>query len=422
MHSFSWWQEQVGAGLPAFITQLEGIFNENEPKVLAFVPEEGRFERLRREAQLLLDQYPDPTKRPPLFGIPIGVKDIFHVDRFPTRAGSKLPATLLAGTEAPAVTALKQTGALVLGKTITTEFAYFGAGATRNPHNPAHTPGGSSSGSAASVGAGISPLTFGTQTIGSINRPAAFCGVVGYKPSFDRISKAGVIPLAESLDHVGLFAPDVAGIQHTAPLLCRNWQPTTTASQPLVLAIPDGAYLHKAKPEGLAHFERVCRQLQEDGVTIHTIPVLPNFDEIVARHMLITAVECAQTHAKWYPEFADCYHPRTAELIERGKTISPSALAKAKKEQIQLRYEVDQLMAENEISAWITPAAPGTAPLGLESTGNPVMNLPWTQCGLPTVTLPAGVNEAGLPLGIQLVGRWWQDEALLTQAKIFQQK
>src|SRR3970040_1828025 len=198
------------------IDVVEERFAEREAEVRAFVPEESRFERLRREAKALLSRFPDSGERPPMFGVLIGVKDIFRVGGFPTRAGSRLPAEVFEGPEAEPVKKLKAAGTLVLGKTVTTEFAYFAPGPTRNPHNLAHTPGGSSSGSAAAVAAGLAPLARGPQTIGSIVRPAAFCGVVGFKPSFGRISTEGVIPLSPSLDHVGFFTQDVAGAQQGA--------------------------------------------------------------------------------------------------------------------------------------------------------------------------------------------------------------
>ena len=207
-----------------YLAQLETHFEQREPDVLAFVPENGRFTRLQQEAQQLLAQYPDPAERPPLFGVPIGVKDIFHTAGFVTRAGSHLPPDLFQGEEAASVSQLRQAGALILGKAVTTEFAFFAPGPTRNPHNPAHTPGGSSSGSAAAVAAGLCPFAFGTQTIGSINRPAAYCGVVGFKPSYGRIPTTGVIPLSPSLDHVGFFTSDVAGAEWAASLLFADWQ------------------------------------------------------------------------------------------------------------------------------------------------------------------------------------------------------
>src|SRR5690606_4480690 len=193
-----------------FIEQVLKRLDDIDPQIQAFLPEEGRRERLLREAEALQARYPQPAERPPLYGVPVGVKDIFRVDGLPTRAGSNLPPELFDGPEAWCVSALKGNGALVLGKTVTTEFAYFEPGPTRNPHHPAHTPGGSSSGSAAAVAAGMCPLGIGSQTIGSVIRPAAFCGIIGYKPSYGRIDPEGVIHCAPSLDHVGLFAQDVA--------------------------------------------------------------------------------------------------------------------------------------------------------------------------------------------------------------------
>src|SRR5512138_1003056 len=189
--------------------QLESAFAVREPAIHAFIPEAGRFNRLRREAQSITGVPPGPASSGPLFGRLVGVKDIFRVDGFATRAGSHLPADEFQGAEAESVTRLKNAGILILGKTVTTEFAYFTPGPTRNPHNLNHTPGGSSSGSAAAVAAGLCDLALGTQTIGSIIRPAAFCGVIGFKPTYDRISRAGVIPLSPSLDHVGFFASDL---------------------------------------------------------------------------------------------------------------------------------------------------------------------------------------------------------------------
>ncbi len=176
------------------VSEAESQFEKRELLVKAFLPEEGRFDRLRQEAESLLARYPHIDDRPPLFGMLVGVKDIFHVDGFTTQAGSHLPSAVLQGAQARSVTLLQRAGALILGKTVTTEFAYFSPGPTRNPHNPEHTPGGSSSGSAAAVAAGLCPLALGTQTIGSIIRPAAFCGVVGLKPGCDRISRDGGDP------------------------------------------------------------------------------------------------------------------------------------------------------------------------------------------------------------------------------------
>ncbi|HEY4590712.1 MAG TPA: amidase, partial [Thermoanaerobaculia bacterium] len=205
------------------LEQLEARFAQREPSVRAFLLEPGRFKRLHREADEAFAAHPDPRSRGPLFGVPLGVKDVFHVDGLPTRAGSRLPPEELAGPEAGAVAQLRAKGALIAGKTFTTEFSYYAAGPTRNPHNPLHTPGGSSSGSAAAVAAGLCPAALGTQTIGSIIRPASYCGVVGFKPSFGRVSAEGLIPLSPSLDHVGFLTCDVAGASALAAVLLKDY-------------------------------------------------------------------------------------------------------------------------------------------------------------------------------------------------------
>ena len=403
--------------LTDYLAQLEAQFAARESSILAFVPEANRFERLRREAQELERRYPALDARPPLYGVPVGVKDIFHVMGFTTRAGSQLPPEVIQGAEAECVTALKTAGALILGKTVTTEFAYFGPGPTRNPHNLDHTPGGSSSGSAAAVAARLCPLALGTQTIGSVVRPASFCGVVGYKPTYERISRAGVIPLSPSFDHIGVFATDVAGAALAARVLCRNWQLGYVEKKP-VLAIPEGPYLERATDEGLKHFRATCLRLREAGYLIRPVNVMPDFSAIRERQYLITAADAYRVHAQagWFPRFRDLYHPKTLELLDRGQAISDEHLADALAGREKLKAELNDLMDEYQIDVWISPAAPGVAPKGLESTGDPVMNLPWTQVGFPALNLPSGRNGEGLPLGLQLTGRWNQDEVLFEWA------
>ena len=398
-----------------YLGDLESHFNRREPAVRAFIAEDGRFERLRRQARALLARYPEPEQRPPLFGVPVGVKDIFHVDGFVTQAGSRLPPEVLQGTEAASVTLLKEAGALVLGKTVTTEFAYFAPGPTRNPYNPEHTPGGSSSGSAAAVAAGLCPLALGTQTIGSINRPAAFCGVVGYKPSYDRIARAGVIPLASSLDHVGTFTTDVAGAELAGTLLGQRWQHVVASGRP-VLGIPDGPYLERASAEGLTHFQETCERLAAAGFKLKRVPAMADFDDIYERHNRLTAAEAAAFHEAWFDKYAPLYHRKSVDLIERGRQVNGEQVEAARRGRLQLRRELTELMNRHGLDLWLSPAAPGAAPRGLDSTGDPVMNLPWTHSGLPTLTLPAGFNAAGLPLGLQLAARWYADEALLAWA------
>jgi Asp-tRNA(Asn)/Glu-tRNA(Gln) amidotransferase A subunit family amidase len=400
-------------GLIEYIDQLEAHFNLVEPRVLAFVPEKNRFESLREEAKSLLKQYPDPESYPPLFGLIVGVKDIFHVDGFITRAGSQLPPEVLQGSEADVVTQIKSLGALVLGKTVTTEFAYFAPGPTRNPHNPGHTPGGSSSGSAAAVAAGLVSLAFGTQTIGSITRPASFCGVVGYKPSFDRLSKAGVIPLSHSLDHVGIFAPDLATVKKFIEQMLPDYRTDLGEQNIPLLGIPEGEYISKAEPEMLEHFKKLVSRLENRGFSVKRLPMMEDIEEIIGRHNLITAAEAAQNHEKWFGEYAESYDQKTRELILSGQQIDPEVLEEARDGREKLRGELQTVMDTENVDLWISPAAPGVAPEGLVSTGDPVMNLPWTHSGLPTLSIPAGINTQGLPLGLQLAGRWNQDEEMI---------
>jgi Asp-tRNA(Asn)/Glu-tRNA(Gln) amidotransferase A subunit family amidase len=403
--------------LPLFdyLEQLEERFDRREGMIHAFVSEPGRFARLRQQGQQLLDRYPDPESRPPLFGIPIGVKDVLQVAGFTTRAGSQLPAELLQGAEAQVVTILRDAGALILGKTVTTEFAYFAPGPTRNPYRLNHTPGGSSSGSAAAVSAGLTALSLGTQTIGSITRPAAYCGIVGYKPTYDRISRAGVIPLAPSVDHVGVFSPDVAGADLAASLLCPDWQLVVTHAKP-VLGIPDGPFMDRVDPEGRYQFQRSCQLLRQAGFVLKTVAAMADFEEIMARHQLIVAAEAAQVHADWFDRYGHLYQPSTRALIQKGQEVPAEALFEALAGRQKLRAELTALMDRYDLDLWLCPAAVGSAPPGLESTGDPVMSLPWTHSGLPTVCLPSGFDTDGLPFALQVIGRWYEDESLLDWA------
>jgi Asp-tRNA(Asn)/Glu-tRNA(Gln) amidotransferase A subunit family amidase len=391
---------------------LEARFAEREPGLHAFLPEAGRFDRLRREYAELESRWPDERRRPPLFGVLIGVKDIYHVDGFKTQAGSRLPPSVLRGREAPSVTALKTAGALILGKTVTTELAYFAPGPTRNPRNPEHTPGGSSSGSAAAVGAGLCAVALGTQTIGSILRPAAFCGVVGFKPSRTQVPRTGLIPLAPSLDEVGFFTRSVEAARLIASLLCNRWRSYPPERRPR-LAVPVGPYLSHVSREGMVHFRSVCDRLADAGYEILPVPAMEDYEEVVARHYRVVAAEAARVHHRWFARFEERFHPRTAELIRKGQAITDQELARDLAGCNRLGDELTRLMDRHRFDLWISPSAVGPAPRGLDSTGDPVMNLPWTQACMPAVSLPAGRNEDGLPMGLQVAAVMGDDEDLL---------
>ncbi|MDP6560722.1 MAG: amidase, partial [Candidatus Binatia bacterium] len=381
-------QDKLGlvSAIEAICHRIESL----EHRIQALLPEPDRRLRLLREATDLMTRFPDPATRPPLYGITIGVKDIFHTDGFITRAGSNLPPELFAGSDAACVKTLRAAGGLVLGKTVTTEFAYREPGPTRNPHNQEHTPGGSSSGSAAAVAAGYCPLAFGTQTVGSVIRPAAFCGIIGFKPSYGRISTEGIIFFSPSVDHVGLFTQDIAGMKLAASLLCDKWrtQPEDLfpSSRP-VLGVPEGPYLNQASPEGLAGFAKQLTGLEENGYQVRRLPALDSIELINLRHSMMTAAEMAHVHAEWFSRYESLYRPLTAALIRKGLGIGADKLSAGQQSRGELRAQLELVMNENGIDLWVSPAAAGPAPEGIGFTGDPAMNLPWTHAGLPTLTL-----------------------------------
>jgi Asp-tRNA(Asn)/Glu-tRNA(Gln) amidotransferase A subunit family amidase len=387
-----------------------------EPHIHALIPEENRRQRLLQDARILLEQYPDPTERPLLFGVLVGVKDIFRAEGFSTQAGSKLPSRLFEGTESVAVTRLKAGGALIAGKTVTTEFAYFQPGPTRNPHNLEHTPGGSSSGSAAGVAAGEFQLALGTQTIGSVIRPAAFCGIVGFKPSYDRIPSAGLLYFSKSLDHVGLFTQDLDGMALAASVLCKDWN-GEAARNPIVrkpvLAVPEGPYLARTEEEGRATFAEQLEHLEADGFTVKRVPFLVDFDELERKHRRMMAAEAVAEHKVWYSQYADLYSDHMHAIMETGASVDEAELARSRAARLELRSQIAETLALEGADLWIAPPATGPAPVGITATGNPIMNLPWTNAGVPALTVPAGIAANGLPLGLQLVAPFGQDEQLL---------
>ncbi|NJN81532.1 MAG: amidase [Caldilineaceae bacterium] len=408
--------------LTLYVEQMALRIRKVDDQVHAFLPEEGRMARLKAEARVLRQAYPDPRQRPTLFGALVGVKDIFHVQGYTTRAGSAIPPELFASDppdgDALCVARLRAAGALIAGKTVTTEFAYFEPGPTRNPHNLMHTPGGSSSGSAAAVAAGLCTLALGTQTIGSVIRPAAFCGIVGFKPTYERIPSQGIVYFSRTVDHVGLFTQDVAGMGLAASVLCDGWRSLDGPTRLPLLAVPDGPYLDQVESEAYGAFETQIARLEAAGCRVKRVPFFDDIAFLNHLHRRLVFAEFAQEHAEIYARHADLYRPRTAEAIETGKTVGPEELAVARASCGRLRQELEEKMESEGVDLWVCPAAVGTAPLGIEATGDPNMNLPWTHAGVPAITLPAGLAANGLPLGLQLVARFGADEELLGWAAV----
>lgn len=407
-----------------FINETCDKLEKHDQNIQAFLPEPGRRKRLLKEAAELERRYNGAEKRLPLYGVLVGIKDIFRVDGLPTRAGSKLPAGLFEGPDAECVERLRRAGALILGKTVTTEFAYFEPGSTRNPHNLNHTPGGSSSGSAAAVAAEFCSIAVGTQTIGSIIRPAAYCGVVGFKPSYGRISREGVIAFSSSMDHVGIFTNDIDMMKKAAMVLCKTWnvgeiemQLETGDEEPPILGVPEGAYLKQAPKMTLDYFEQQLDKFQSAGYIIKRVQAMPDIAKINLHHRRLIAAEFADVHRFWFAKNESLYRKRTAELIKLGQEVDEKELAELRKSPYQLRQELKESMELNKIDLWVSPSALGEAPEGIENTGDPIMNLAWTHAGLPALNLPAGSGEKGLPLGMQFCAGYMRDEALLGWAE-----
>ncbi|CAK7058910.1 MAG: Glutamyl-tRNA(Gln) amidotransferase subunit A [Desulfovibrio sp.] len=376
-------------------------------------------ERVMRDIADLLKKYPDPAKRPPLFGVPVGVKALFRVDGEPTRVGSLLPADLFAGPEAALVTALRKAGAVIFGLTATAELASAEPAATCNPHNEAHTPGGSSSGSAAGVAAGFFPLAIGSQTIGSVVRPAAFCGVVGFKPSYGVLPTSGMVYFSPSADHAGIFTATVT----EAAAAFRALRPESVAvpvPAAIRLGIPAGPYLEQAKPETVAHFRAALADFAAKSggaVEIADVPCLEDVAAIATLHHDMINAEFAVEQGPFFFRYEGLYRPRTVANIRRGMLLGMEAAARGRESQTALRHKLGAVMNAHGLTAFAAPSAVGEADKGLLATGDPCMSTPWTHAGMPSVTVPIGVGPQGLPLGVQLVGRFADDGVLLALAE-----
>lgn len=390
------------------------------PQIRAVLPDPRRRERLDAEARSLESARTDPAQRPPLYGAIVLIKDIINVDRMPTRAGSAVPPESFSGPEAEAVRRLRTAGALILGKSVTTEFAYFAPGATANPHDLQRTPGGSSSGSAAAVAAGIAPLALGSQTVGSVIRPAAFCGVVGFKPSFDRIPTDGVLMYSPSVDHLGFFVRSVQDAILAAKSLLTGWRQGEDAEAPPPrIGIPTGPYLEQASKPAQRALQQAADKLRDAGLDVQPTPALADIADINHLHRSLTTREFALQHDDRYRRYGAMFRPESAALYLAGLQISDAQAESGRQSRINLRQRLHQHMDRARIDLWLSPSAKGPAPKGLHSTGDPAMNLPWTHAGMPTITIPIPIppNRKRLPQGLQLTGRFGHDETLLAQAR-----
>ncbi len=402
----------VHAQIDAALDRLDRF----DARVRGFLPEPDRRERVHAAADALIARYPEGTPKPPLYGVLVGVKDIFAVDGLPTRAGSAIPPEEWVMPQGPAVTRLIEAGAIVLGKTVSTEFAYFDPGATTNPHNALNTPGGSSSGSGASVASGYVPLAIGSQTVGSVLRPAAYVGVVGYKGSYDRVPTDGAVAYSRSVDHVGWFTHDVAGARLVASVMYEDWRDVEAPNAPPVVGVPVGPYLEQLQPAALASFEATIAALEARGLTVRRVRFLEDIAGINARHRAIATAEFGDTHAERFLRWGSMFRAASAALFDAAQHVTPEARAEAFESRLELRTRIDAASERHGIDVWASMPALGPAPLGLTSTGDPVMCVPWTHAGVPDITIPAGTVD-GLPVGLQLAGRFGRDEEFLDAAE-----
>lgn len=402
----------------------------DEPRVMAWAGlDPARALEKARDADRRLKEGVAPGR---LHGVPIGVKDVIYTQDMPTEMGSPIFRGYMPPYSATVVRQLEAAGAFVLGKTVTTEFAgQRPAGKTRNPWNAAHTPGGSSSGSAAAVAAGFVPGALGTQTRGSVIRPAAYCGVVGYKPSAGLVSRTGVYPASHTLDHVGMFARSVDDVALLVACAVSH-DPADAASLPAdrlprfegeaamreapprLAAVPTPVW-DRASPASRQLFLRNAEMLRKAGARVDAVELPQCFDEFTRVVRTIACVERAQVYGP-----LDARHPGQisrflAAIVAEGSKTSAVQYLDALDARRQFRQELDVLFRQYD--ALITLPADGEAEETTEDTGDPSFCALWTLCGVPAVTIPVGRGPQGLPLGLQVVGAHLDDDNTLKVAQ-----
>ena len=412
---------ELARELAAGETTAEAIARDCLERIEAREAEVGAWQVLEKDAVIAaaqaLDQGP---KRGPLFGIPVGVKDIIDTVDLPTSYGSSIYSNHRPGWDAACVALVKAAGGIVMGKTVTTEFAYFQPGKTANPHHPAHTPGGSSSGSAAAVADFMVPLAFGSQTAGSVIRPASFCGIVGFKPTRGWHSLAGVKALAHSLDTLGWFARCVADIalmravqlgEKEAPTLA---PPDAPPDAPPRIGLCRTYEWDEAEPATVTAVEEAAKALAAGGATVVEVQLPAAFAPLRLAQELLMDYEIARALAhEWTahgPALSETLvqHLNTGAATTEADYLAAGALGRA------CRGELSQVFGQCD--ALLTASAPGEAPAGLDATGLPTFNRIWTFLGTPALNLPGATGPNGLPVGVQVVGQPGSDRNLLSVA------
>lgn len=354
----------------------------------------------------------------PLFGIPIGVKDIIDVAGLPTGFGSQAPIGYQASVDADVVYKLRQAGAMIAAKTVSTELAFFAPSKTHNPNNLSHTPGGSSSGSAAAVGAGLLPLSIGTQTAGSVIRPASFCGVFGLKTTFGLLDRQGVLSQSPSLDTLGFMSralPDLDLILQGITTLAKPKAP----SRPLCVAFLNFEAVQAIEPsmrEMLDHTLQSLGQSSQSAFSVTEIKLSTAFDHALKSRTVINLYELKHAFSDLYQKYPTQLKSETCKAYEESLGIKEDDYLAAIESVGPVRAEINELF--KSFDYLITPSALGPAPLGLEATGNPILAAPWTLLGHPSLSLPVMKDAQGMPLGLQLVGNHFKDRQLINDAQM----
>ena len=365
----------------------------------------------------------------PLHGVPIGIKDIYHISGIPTIAGSKVYADYVPNETAVTIELLRKAGAIMLGKTVTTEFACLDPSHTKNPWNPAHTPGGSSSGSAVSVAARMCPIAMGSQTVGSVLRPASYNGIVGLKPTYGRVSRRGVVPVSWSLDTVGwmgrtvedmaLLLQVMAGPDELDPVASKlpagDYLSDLESAKTPKIGLITSFFMEESDQETQQMTRAILDQLKSAGASVVDVTLPESFDTAFQDQLLIMGVEAAAFHKPMYEEQASDYQPKLREMLRQG--LETDAVTYTRALERRLRFSADMRVLAEQADVLLTPSTP-TAPLAdLTNTGDTRFQGPWTSCGLPTITLPAGLAKSGLPMGIQLIASPFEEVRLLAIAR-----
>jgi len=361
----------------------------------------------------------------PLHGVPIGIKDIYHIAGTPTAAGSKVYADYVPDETAVTIDLLRNAGAIMLGKTVTTEFACLDPSHTKNPWNPAHTPGGSSSGSAVSVAARMCPVAMGSQTVGSVLRPASYNGITGLKPTYGRVSRRGVVPVSWSLDTVGWMGRSVedmalllqvmAGPDEQDPVAsispAGDYLTGLESAGPPRIGLITSFFMEESDQETQQRTRAVLDKLTASGASVVELTLPESFNTAFQDQLLIMGVEAAAFHKPMYEKQAQDYRPKLREMLRQGLATNATAYANALER--RLRFSADMKSLAGQADVLLTPSTP-TAPLAdLTNTGDTRFQGPWTSCGLPTITMPIGLAESRLPLGIQLIAPPFEEARLL---------